>query len=396
MRSAPSPAAPMPPPRPVELRHRGPRQAALGLLPFFAGGALVGAGVAYLGLPLLSGVGLPALTAFVIAIWPNVILHEAGHALAGLARGMKLVAFGVGPLRVERGNQDHWRLRRGGGVRGLGGFAAMHPPAGRETGRIDEALLLAGGPVANLLVAALCLWLGTLPAAASLVSQVATGFGASALFLGVANLIPFSSQGWRSDGRGLLDLLRRSPHAALQQRVNQMVALSMAGVRPRLWPAGLVPDASADGVSPLLAASADAMRLAHATDSGDAAAAARAADDMARRFWTLPEAIRPPVAVGVAGYAARITRDARQLRAWRGHCDGTSLLELTPYLHWLDAELAMLEGDRQRARTEVASARATMARVHDAAGALVMSEYLDGLESRLEQAAHAPAESATA
>lgn len=383
----------MPPPR-TEVpgsRRRGPVRALLGLLAFFAAGAVVGAGAAHFGSGLLPQVGLTGAIAFVIAMWPNVILHEAGHALAGLARGMQLVAFGIGPLRAERGNQDRWRLRHGGGVRGMSGFAAMAPRAGREPGRIDQALVLAGGPLANLLVAALCLWLGTLSAVASWVSQLAVGFGASALVLGLVNLLPLSSGGWRSDGRGLIDLVRGSPHAALQQQVNQMVALSMAGVRPRLWPAGLVPGASAEDSSPLLAAAADAMRLTHAMDMGDDAAAARAAEDVARQFWALPEAMRPAIAVGVAGYAARITRDAPQLRAWRAHCGGRSLLDLTPYLHWLDAELAMLEDQPGHARTEIASARATLGRVHDAAGALLMAEYLDGLESRLRQSAVAPA-----
>lgn len=133
------------------------------------------------------------------------------------------------------------------------------------------------------------------------------------------------------------------------------------------------------------------MRLTHAMDMGDDAAAARAAEDVARQFWALPEAMRPAIAVGVAGYAARITRDAPQLRAWRAHCGGRSLLDLTPYLHWLDAELAMLEDQPGHARTEIASARATLGRVHDAAGALLVAEYLDGLESRLRQSAVAPA-----
>lgn len=360
------------------------------ILVYFAIGAVVGGGAAYFGLGLLPGVGLLALGVFFLATWPNLILHEAGHALAAMARGMQLVALGIGPLRLERGSQGRWRLRHGGGVRGLGGFAAAFPRVGHEPGRFDEALILAGGPLANLVTAALCLWLGTLPAVGAWASQVALGSGLSALVLGVLNLVPINSAGWRSDGRGLLDLLRGSPHATLQQQVNRMVALSMAGVRPRLWPAAIVPDGPADGSSPLLAAAADAMRLTHAMDTGDHQAAARAAEDLGRRYPELPEAMQPAIAVGLAGYAARITRDARQLRAWRARCGGRSLLDLTPYLHWLDAELAMLEGNADAARTSVEAARGTLERVHDASGVLLLEEYLDALASGMQNVAAAP------
>src|SRR5690606_18608805 len=239
-----------------------------------------------------------------IAMWPNLVLHEAGHAMAGAARGMDLVAFGVGPLRLERGSQGRWRVRHGGGVRGMGGFAAMFPRAGHDPGRLDQALVLAGGPLANLATAALGLWLGAQLAAVPWASQVATGFGLSALVLGVVNLLPISSDGWRSEGMGLLDLLRDHPDAALQQQVNQMAALSMAGVRPRQWPAAVVPAGPMGDSSPLLAAAADSMRLNHASDSGDAQAAARAAEDLARRYPDLPEALQPAIAVGMAAHAA--------------------------------------------------------------------------------------------
>lgn len=54
------------------------------------------------------------------------MLHEAGHAVAGVTRGIQAIAFGVGPRRVERGPTGRWRWRwrwRYGG--GIGGFAAL-------------------------------------------------------------------------------------------------------------------------------------------------------------------------------------------------------------------------------------------------------------------------------
>ena len=149
MTAGPDPAQP-----PAPGMSRRALRSGLEILVYFIGGAAVGGGAAYFGLNLLPGVGLLAIGVFFLAMWPNLILHEAGHGLAAMARGMQLVAFGIGPLRLERGSQGRWRLRNGGGVRGMGGFAAAFPRAGREPTRFDEAVVLAGGPLANLVTEA--------------------------------------------------------------------------------------------------------------------------------------------------------------------------------------------------------------------------------------------------
>lgn len=38
-----------------------------------------------------------------VSLWPHILLHEAGHALAGMAGGMRPIAFGLGRWRWERG-----------------------------------------------------------------------------------------------------------------------------------------------------------------------------------------------------------------------------------------------------------------------------------------------------
>src|SRR5690606_31328899 len=116
--------------------------------------------------------------------------------------------------------------------------------------------------LANLLTAAACA--GVLAAAdvPAWIASAVLGFGLGAAVLGLANLVPFHSQGWRSDGRGLLDLLQRSPQAELQQRLHQLLALNMAGIRPRDWPAGLLPAPLVGATSsPMLATNIELMRL---------------------------------------------------------------------------------------------------------------------------------------
>src|SRR5690606_14281191 len=52
---------------------------------------------------------LAAMLALAIAmLWLQVLVHEAGHALAGVLVGRRLVAAGIGPLRLERGVGAGW------------------------------------------------------------------------------------------------------------------------------------------------------------------------------------------------------------------------------------------------------------------------------------------------
>lgn len=326
---------------------------------------------------------LPAMSApwalawLVLMLWPNIVLHEAGHALAGMARGLRPFAFGIGPLRWERG-QSGWRFRRGGGVGGIAGFAALLPHGGRGQSRGDQALYLAGGPLANLATAGACgallLALRDAPHAGALL--VGTGIGA--LLLGLTNLLPFHSQGWRSDGQGLLDLARGRPDARLALQAQQLLALGMAGVRPRDWPDALVPPDDPGAASPVVAMNNDLLRLAWAMDRGDDAGSAQVAARLTARYPALPPAIRPHVAVSLAWHAARHLRDAGVLAAWRPLCEG-GVLDLSLLRAWLDAELAALSGDPAGRRDAVARARAALGHALDPATVLQVRERLDAL-----------------
>lgn len=323
-----------------------------------------------------------ALAALLLAFWPQLVLHEAGHALAGLARGMRAVAFGIGPFRVERSSTGRWHWRRGGGIRGIAGFAALVPQRGRGFGRGDQLLFAAGGPLANFLSAGLCLGLVLLVPERPGLTGVLYGTAACGILMGAANLVPFHVQGWRSDGRGILDLLRGHPDAALQLQVNQLMALSLAGVRPRDWPADLLPAVVEDGRSPLLGLIARLLRLSHAIDRRDDAAARIEATAIAPRLYEAPEAFRPGIGIGLASYAALMVGDVRLVAAWRAHCEG-GIMDFSPYRDWLDAEIAALQGDRTRALARARAARDGRAKIHDAASLATFEDCLDRLDARL-------------
>lgn len=372
---------------PARRRGRGAGAFALWLL---VGGAIGALGaIAGRGLATSPPAWLPAslslplvLLAAALSLWPSIVLHEAGHALAGIARGMRPLAFGIGPLRWERG-QARWRFRRDRGVGGIAGFAALLPVGDRGLSRADQMAYLAGGPAANLLTTALCLALvAALPPAHAAASWL-LGIGGCALLLGAANLLPFHSQGWRSDGRGLLDLLLDNTDAVLHQRIQHVLALNMAGVRPRDWPDAAVPPAASPDASPMLALNGDLLRLAWAMDRNDAPAAAEVARRATAAFPALPVAMQPHLAVALAGYAARLLRDPAVLAAWRPLCAG-GVTDLSLMRAWLDAELAALSGDPGGARAALADAHALLDRAPDPVTARLLGEYLDALAQRLD------------
>lgn len=351
-------------------------------------GAVVGVALALAGVTLGRQVAaLDWLVAgLLLGLWPNVVLHEAGHLLAGMMAGMRPIALGIGPFRYER-TLAGWRGYRGSALQGIAGFAALLPHGTAGGTRGAQAMMLAGGPMANLLTAAVCLVAASLLDGSPRIDGLLMGAGGGALVLGAANLLPFTvAAGWRSDGRNLLDLARRAPDADLYFALQRVVGLSLAGQRPRDWPASALPAATPDLPPTMLAFSVHMLCLSHTMDRGDAEAASAHARWLADHWTAAPPGQRPAIATQMGGYAAIIARDGALLSAWRPLCEG-GLLDLSPYRAWLDAELALLQDDPALPQ-RVTQARALLPRVHDAGSARVLEDHIDRLLQRQCTSSH--------
>src|SRR5690606_4643092 len=75
------------------------------------------------------GLLLLGLGALVVVGWLQVLVHEAGHALAGALVGRRFVGAGIGPLQVDRGAGGRLTFRWARGIRGIAGYAVMLPRA---------------------------------------------------------------------------------------------------------------------------------------------------------------------------------------------------------------------------------------------------------------------------
>ena len=161
-------------------------------------------------------------------------LHELGHTAVGLALGMKLRAFIVGPF--------HWRIRRGRwtfkflvGKVLLGGGAAGLVPTRTHQSRWHEIGMIAGGPLASLLT-------GLTFGALALTAPGHSYQGAWRLFalistIGlldfVVNLIPLRPEGLYSDGARICQLLKGGAWADLHRAISVVASTAVTPLRPR-------------------------------------------------------------------------------------------------------------------------------------------------------------------
>lgn len=324
---------------------------------------------------------LMVLACIVAAVWLQVVIHELGHTLAALACGQRPLAFGIGPLHLERG-PDGWRLRARGLGRGVSGYALMLPAPDRSRPRRDAALYLAAGPLANLLVAgfaAALLGAGQPGPWQATLLWCLLAFG---LLLGLINLLPWSASTWHSDGMALVDLWRRPALAEGLRRLQTAGALIALGQRPRDWPAQAVPVLLPDQAEPALRRDAAWLKLVHALDAQQAVDAEQAARALVPYWAQAPEGLRQAMALTLAEHSARHRRDPELVEAWLAAAQGGG--EAFDALRdWLAGEAALLRGDSSAARAAMTRARAALARVPNRLAREQIAESIDALDQRL-------------
>lgn len=206
-------------------------------------------GVYFIGIPVILLIMLTPMVAW--AFWDTgpefngallfpgfyvcVVIHELGHLIAGRFAGVPTGAFSVGGFTMARSG-DHWTFRFDRRWL-LGGFVIPLPPS-RDFDRGRYAWLVAGGPVASILMSIAC-WSAFQRFGDGSLQWIGSLFWTSLMAV-LAALIPQRSMGIRSDSARLWQLFR-DPEGA--RRWAALVALNgddMKGVRPRDWDPALV------------------------------------------------------------------------------------------------------------------------------------------------------------
>lgn len=191
--------------------------------------------MAWLDLPPIAGAVL--LAGLSAGIFVQLILHEGGHLVCGLATGYGFVSFRIGSwMLIRREGKCKWCRFR---LPGTGGQCLLSPPPWKETGFPVFAYNL-GGPAANLITAALCglgVWL--LGEAAPAAAAVLAGAALAGLYLGLVNGIPLKISGMPNDGHNVLHLgkdpvTRRALWAQLAINAAQMEGKRLGNL-PEAW-----------------------------------------------------------------------------------------------------------------------------------------------------------------
>lgn len=207
-------------------------------------GGLVGAScmILYLFVRDFFAIQLPpwplSVVSFLAALIVAVTIHELGHVLAGLLVKYGFYFVSVGYFKVERTASGLKPRFDPKAPNPLGGLTMMLPDAGHDSRR-SEALFVAGGPVASvLLFMLLAITAFSLSAFGSTTWTVNAVIYFSwltavmSLVLGLLALIPESSGQIKSDGYHLMSIWKGSEAFLTSRIIIRLISQSLQGTRP--------------------------------------------------------------------------------------------------------------------------------------------------------------------
>ena len=146
------------------------------------------------------------LVSLIAGAYINIIIHEAGHLVAGKLSGYKFISFRVGSLVIIR--EDGRLVRKKYGIAGTGGQCLMSPPDVTDTQYNYPFILYnLGGGLANLLFSVPLLLIGFL--ASGYIFMAFFIFAGIGILLGLINLIPLKLGGIANDGLNIIACRKR-------------------------------------------------------------------------------------------------------------------------------------------------------------------------------------------
>lgn len=319
--------------------------------------------------------GGPAVLLWLPLFWfVAVLVHELGHVVAGRLAGMRFVLLAVGPLKLVN-VRGSLRVRLNT-TPGMWGGLALMVPANTDRFRARLALLVAGGPLASLLLAAVLA-----VAAANLEGAPRTGAAVGSLLSGaiaVATLIPVTIGGYASDGGQLLGLLRRDGAAEIRGAIATIAGASMSGTRPRDYDSTLIERALALSVDGMPRVGTLILAALRSVDRGEDASAFFG--PLEPLYSGTPDGMRQGVAVWLAWHHAMERHDAATAASWLAR--GKGGLVDPDQRALAEAAVAFAAGDRAAAGAAVRRGLALKPGM-DPGASLLVRDLLLSIEGRL-------------
>ncbi len=198
------------------------------IVPALIGGAIGGIvgffGAKYLDENSISDIGFGLIiVGSVIAIYLQLVLHEAGHLIFGLLSGYRFVSFRVGSFTIyKKAGKIHIGSYK---LAGTGGQCLMAPPDLIE-GKLPYILFNFGGVIVNIIVSVIALATLFLVELNPILKGILVVFVAMGVFAAITNGIPLHVNGIDNDGYNAMSL-GKNPEALrafwLQLKVNEML-----------------------------------------------------------------------------------------------------------------------------------------------------------------------------
>jgi len=254
-----------------------------------------------------------------LALFLTTVFHELGHALTGLALGMKLQGFHACPLEA-RNNGSRWQFKFTPAA--FAGSVTLVPRAARPS-RWSDIGAIAAGPLTSLLVGAVAFQLAITARGRSY--ENALGFLAILATLNFiaffVNLLPLRPDGLYSDGANIYQRLKGGPWADFRLAIAAVLSTTVTPLRPRDFEIERIQRASATFThgrqAVLLRLMASSYHLdRYLLDRGELSAAIAAIADAEAAYDSAPWPITPGLCLTFAFRIALLQRDAERARIW--------------------------------------------------------------------------------
>ena len=304
-------------------------------------------------------------------------IHEAGHLLGGFSRGMRFLLYIVGPFQLSQtqsGIRFNWIFNLGT----FGGLAAATPDPNKPL-RPQFLNLIAGGPLASILLAIICF--STLFFVDGRLFAHLAMIGLMSLFIFIVTAIPSQLGGMMSDGKQFLEVIGGGDAVLVRQKFSTLIAQSMAGIRPRDWDADwLEPATENSSTDPMRLVATRQLALLAAQDRADFSTADKHADWLAENYQDYPLGFRQSLTIELCLYALK--RDnVNAAKIWLAQSKGGVVDKSRRYL--AEAELAFIEGNKPAALGKHMEACNQLKNSMDPGVAQLTKERLDILMAKL-------------
>lgn len=210
---------------------------------------------------------LTSFASFFIALFLQIIFHEGGHLVCGLATGYTFVSFRIGNLTLIR--KDGRFLFKRFSIAGTGGQCLLAPPQA-PLNEIPTAWYNMGGVLANFLTATIALipvlCISGMP---PFIVTFLVLFSVTGYFLSLTNGIPLKIGGIGNDADNMRLILKNA--ASKQALITQLQvnALVQEGVRLKDMPAQWFPEKENINYKDALQVSVRLMTASRYEDMGD-------------------------------------------------------------------------------------------------------------------------------